>query len=312
MELIRGIHNLRPRHRGCVATIGNFDGVHRGHACLLERARAEAGRLAVPVCVVTFEPHSKEYFAPDRAPPRLTDLRGKVAALRDFGVERLLVLRFDRRLASLPAEDFIDRVLVEGLGVRHVVVGHDFAFGQGALGTIADLEHRGREAGFGAEEVPEFRLGGRLVGSTTVRQALADGDLAAAEELLGRPYSLCGRVVHGDRVGADLGFPTANLHSHHQRLPLAGVFVGRVSGGGLSGQPAAVNVGYRPTLQGRDVRVEAHLLDFAGDLYGARVELTFERRLREERSFSDLEALKAQIGEDVRQARAHFGLPPAE
>ncbi len=308
MELIRGTHNLKPRHRGCVATIGNFDGVHRGHARLLERTRAEAAALGVPAGVITFEPHSKEYFSPDRAPARLTDLRGKVAALRELGVERLLVLRFDRKLASLPAAEFIDRVLVAGLGVRHVVVGHDFAFGQGALGTIADLEEKGREAGFTAEEVPELTREGRTVGSTTVRQALADGDLVAAEELLGRPYSLCGRVVHGDRVGADLGFPTANIHTHHKQLPLAGVFVGRVSDGELNGQPAAVNIGHRPTLQGRDVRVEAHLLDYAGDLYGARVELTFEKHLRPERSFPDLETLKGQIGEDVLRARAHFGL----
>jgi riboflavin kinase/FMN adenylyltransferase len=151
-----------------------------------------------------------------------------------------------------------------------------------------------------------------VVGSTAIREALADGDLAAAERLLGRPYSLCGRVVRGDRVGTDIGFPTANLHTHHHRLPLSGVFVGRLHGGGLDGHPAAVNIGYRPTFAGADVRIEAHLLDFAGDLYGARVELALEQRLRPEERFADVEALKARIAEDVREARAYFGLPPAD
>lgn len=309
MQLIRGTHNLRPEHRGCVVTIGNFDGVHRGHACLLERAQARAAELGVPTCVVTFEPHSKEFFAPDRAPARLTDLRGKVAALQEFGVDCIVVLRFDRRLASLEPDVFIERVLLQGLGVRHVVVGHDFAFGKGAKGGIDDLRRAGERAGFGAEEVAELRgPDGEVVGSTAIREALAAGDMAAAERLLGRPYSLCGRVVRGDRIGTDLGFPTANIHTRHHRLPLSGVFAGRLYGPGLDGRPAAVNVGHRPTFAGADVRVEAHLLDFDGDLYGRRVELTFERRLRPEEHFADVEALKARIAGDIREARAHFGL----
>jgi riboflavin kinase/FMN adenylyltransferase len=311
MELIRGLHNLRSRHQGCVATIGNFDGVHRGHARLLERTRERAAELGLPACVVTFEPHSKEFFAPEKAPPRLTDLRGKVAELRKHGVDRLLVLRFDRALASLSPRDFIDRVLVQGLGVRHVVVGHDFVFGKGAEGSLADLQARGAEAGFSAEEIPELRLGDDVLGSTAIRAALAEGDLATAERLLGRPFSLCGRVMRGDKVGRTIGFPTVNLHMHHRRLPVAGVFAGRLSGGGLDGHPAAVNVGRRPTFQGLDVRVEAHLLDFSGDLYGARLELVLEKQLRQEQSFPDTDALAAQIGRDLEQARAHFGLPPS-
>jgi riboflavin kinase/FMN adenylyltransferase len=311
MELIRELHNLRPRHRGCVATIGNFDGVHRGHARLVDRTRERAEELGLPACVVTFEPHSKEFFAPAKAPPRLTDLRGKVTALRTHGVDQLLVLHFNRDLAALSPREFIDRVLVEGLGVRHVVVGHDFVFGKGAQGSLTDLQARGAEVGFTAEEIPEFREGDAVVGSTAIRAALAEGDLATAERLLGRPFALCGRVIRGDRVGRTIGFPTVNLHMHHRRLPVAGVFAARVSGGGLDGHPAAVNVGRRPTFQGLDVRVEAHLLDFSGDLYDQRLELTFEKRLREERSFPDGEALAAQIGRDLDQARAHFGLPSA-
>ncbi|KPV40636.1 FMN adenylyltransferase [Thiohalorhabdus denitrificans] len=307
MELIRGIHNLKPRHRGCVATIGNFDGVHRGHARLLERARERAADLGLPSCVVTFEPHSKEFFAPERAPARLTDLRGKVKVLRRHGVDRVLVLPFNRSLASLEPEAFVQRVLVEGLGVGHVVVGHDFVFGQGARGSVEDLRRIGEQRGFAAEEIAEYREDGLVVGSTAIREALAEGDLDRAERLLGRPYSLCGRVVPGDRIGRELGFPTLNLHLHHLRLPVAGVFAGRVHGAGLDGHPAAVNVGTRPAVKGVDVRVEAHLLDFHGDLYGARVELVFERRLRAERDFPGLDALREQIAADVRQAREHFG-----
>jgi len=308
MELIRGAHNLRPRHRGCVATIGNFDGVHRGHARLLARARERAASLGVPACVVTFEPHSKEFFAPDRAPARLTDLRGKLTVLREHGIDRVLVLPFNRALASLPPETFIERILVEGLGVRHVVVGHDFVFGRGAKGSIDDLRRCGERFGFEAEEIPEYREAGRVVGSTAIREALAAGDLAEAERLLGRPFSLCGRVVHGDRIGHDLGFPTLNLHLHHRRLPVGGVFAGRVSGGGLQGHPAAVSIGNRPAFKGLDVRVEAHLLDFEGNLYGARVELALDRLLRAEWDFPDIESLKDQIAEDVRQTRAYYGL----
>ena len=309
MQLIRGTHNLRPEHRGCVATIGNFDGVHRGHACLLERTKARAAELGAPSCVVTFEPHSKEFFAPQKAPARLTDLRGKVEALKDSGVDCIVVLRFDRNLASLEPDAFIDRVLVRGMGVSHVVVGHDFAFGKGAKGGIDDLRRMGEQAGFGAEEVAELRgTDGEVVGSTAIREALAAGDLGAAERLLGRPYSLCGRVVQGDRIGRDIGFPTANIHTRHHRLPLSGVFAGRLYGSGLDGHPAAVNVGYRPTFAGADVRVEAHLLDFHGDLYGHRVELGFERRLRPEEHFADVEALKDCIAGDIEEARAHFGI----
>ncbi|MFA9461830.1 bifunctional riboflavin kinase/FAD synthetase [Thiohalorhabdus methylotrophus] len=309
MELIRGTQSLKPHHRRCVATIGNFDGVHRGHARLLDRARERADALGVPACVVTFEPHSKEFFAPEQAPARLTDLRGKVAVLREHGVDRVLVLPFNRALASLKPEAFMDRVLVDGLGVRHVVVGHDFVFGKGAKGSIADLRRHGGQRGFAAEEIPEYREDGRAVGSTAIRKALAEGDLDEAARLLGRPYSLCGRVIHGDQIGRDLGFPTLNLHMHHRRLPVEGVFAGRIHGGGLHGHPAAVSVGTRPAIKGIDVRVEAHLLDFQGDLYGARVELVFERFLREEWNFPDLDSLKAQIDADVRESREHFGLP---
>lgn len=312
MELIRGSHNLRPEHRGCVATIGNFDGVHRGHVALLERAQQRGAELGLPTCVVTFEPHSREFLAPEMAPARLTDLRGKVAALREHGVERLLVLPFNRALASLQPEEFIDRILVAGLGVHHVVVGHDFAFGKAARGRLADLKRKGAETGFVAEEVAELRDGDRIVGSTPIRAALAEGDLATAERLLGRPYTVYGRVIRGEGIGRELGFPTANLHTSHPKLALSGVFAATVSGEGLADQPAAVSVGRRPAVGGEGERIEAHLLDFGEDLYGQRLELTFRWRLRPEEDFPDWNALRRQIAEDVARIREHFGLDPGQ
>jgi riboflavin kinase/FMN adenylyltransferase len=259
--------------------------------------------------VVTFEPHPRELFSPENAPPRLTDLRGKVRALRDLGLaDRVAVLPFNRQLAGMAPEDFVRELLADGLGARQVVVGHDFSFGRGRSGTLADLERLGGVHGFGVEAVPEQRLGEAVLGSTAVREALAAGDLERAAELLGRPYRLCGRVVAGDQVGHTLGFPTANLHTHHRRLPLAGVFAGRVDGAGLAGAPAVVNVGRRPTFHGADARVEIHLLDHDGDLYRQRLDLTFTGRLRDEQSFPDMEALRRQIERDVGEARRHFGL----
>ncbi len=312
MELIRGSHNLRPKHRGCVATIGNFDGVHRGHVALLERAQRRAAELGLPTCVVTFEPHSREFLAPETAPARLTDLRGKVAALREHGVERLLVLPFNRALASLEPGEFIERILVAGLGIHHVVVGHDFAFGKGAKGGLEDLRRWGSEAGFVAEEVGELRDGDRVVGSTPIRAALAEGGLATAERLLGRSYSLYGRVARGEGIGRELGFATANLHTRHPRLPLSGVFAGTVTGEALTEYPVAVNVGRRPAVGGKEERVEAHLLDFEGDLYGRHLELTFRWRLRPEEDFPDWHGLRRQIAEDVGRIREYFGLDPGQ
>ncbi len=304
MELIRGTHNLKPRHQGCAVTIGNFDGVHRGHRQLLVHLCQCAKRLGVPSCVLTFEPHSREFLQPQRAPARLTDLRGKVMALQRLGIDQLLVLPFNWQLASLEPDDFIDWILIGGLRAHHVVVGYDFAFGRGAKGGMADLRRMGSSAGFSVDEIPPVKTNGRAIGATLIREALAQGDLETAEGLLGRPYSLCGRVVHGDQRGRQLGFPTANLYLHHPRLPVAGVFAGQVDGAGLRGHPAAINIGRRPQFHGRDVRVEAFLLDFEGELYGARLEVTLRKRLRGEQAFSDVTTLVSRMGEDIHAVRA--------
>lgn len=310
MELIRGIHNLRPRHRGCVVTIGNFDGVHRGHAILLRRVQERAAEMGLPACVVTFEPHSKEFLSPETAPTRLTDLRGKVAALRCYRMERLLVLPFNRQLAALEPDDFIDRVLVAGLGVRHLVVGQDFAFGRLARGGLADLKRKGAVAGFEAEGIPELWEGGQIVGSTAIRMALAEGDLVTAERLLGRPYSIHGRVVRGDGLGHRLGFPTANLHTHHPSLPVAGIFAGEVRAAGLvADYPAAVSIGHRPAVGGSREQIEAYLLGFDGDLYYQILEVVLRKRFRSEQPFQDLTSLRGQIAEDVARVREYFAHP---
>lgn len=306
MKLIRGIHNLRPLHRGCVATIGNFDGVHLGHQAVLGRLAERAGELALPSMVITFEPYPLEYFRPGQAPARLTRFREKIQALRRFAVDRVLTLRFDAGLAAMPAEAFIRELLVDALGVRYLVVGDDFHFGAGRRGDFAMLEAAGHEHGFQVVNMHTFGVDGDRVSSTRIREALAAGDLAAAEKLLGRPYRMCGRVAHGDKRGRSIGFPTANIHLHRQKTPVLGVYA--VEMFGLDEEPVAgvANVGSRPTVDGTRSLLEVHLFDFSGDIYGRYVQVDFVHRLREERRFESFEALKMQILRDADQARAFF------
>lgn len=306
MELIRGLHNLRPRHRGCVATIGNFDGVHRGHQAIVARLREHAATLRLPARVVLFEPQPVEFFRPQASEPRLMRLREKLAALAALGVDGVLCLRFDRRLADMPREDFVERLLVDGLGVRQVVVGPDFRFGHRRLGDIDYLATAGAAAGFGVEVVPPLLLDGERVSSTAVRQRLAAGDLAGAARLLGRPYTLLGRVSHGDARGRTIGFPTLNLPLHRRAVCLRGVFAVRVAGLGERPLPAVANLGWRPTVNGTYPLLEVHVLDFSGQVYGRQVQVEFVQRLRDEQRFDSLDALRRQIDDDVRAARAVF------
>ncbi len=306
MELIRGLHNLRPRHRGCVATIGNFDGVHLGHQAVLGQLAEKAAEYGAPTTVVTFEPHPQEYFAGADAPPRLTRLREKVLALQRFAVTRVLCLRFDARLAALGPEEFIDRVLVAGLAVRYLVVGDDFRFGAGRRGDFGMLERAGHRHGFSVAHMHTFEVDGARVSSTRIRAALAAGDLAGAAKLLGRPYRMRGRVAHGDRRGRGIGFPTANLHLHRRVSPLRGVYAVQMFG--VEGEPLAgvANIGSRPTVDGTRTLLEVHLLDYDGDLYGRHVAVDFLHRIRDERRFASLEALTSQIREDTEAARRFF------
>jgi len=308
MELVRGLHNLRERHRGSVVTIGNYDGVHRGHQHMLASIREHSQRLGLPSTVVTFEPTPREFFEGAAAPSRLMRLREKVEALPLYGVDRTVVLRFDRQMQGMGATEFVDRLLVEGLGARQVVVGHDFRFAKRREGTLATLREAGARHGFGVEEVGEFLLDGERVSSSLVREALGRGDLARAQKLLGRPYRMAGRVMRGQQLGRRLGYPTANLALHRKVVPLWGIFAVRVSGASLVDHPAVVSLGTRPTINGTDPLLEVHVFDFDGDLYGRYLDVDFVLRLRDEQRFESLDALVAQMHVDAAQARAALGI----
>lgn len=307
MELVRGLYNLRARHRGCVATIGNFDGVHRGHQHMIAAVRAAAIRVGLPAAVITFEPTPREFFEGDAAPARLTRLREKLEALASYGVDRVLVLRFDRRVQAMGATEFVERLLVDGLGVRHMVVGHDFHFARRREGNLALLQEAGRRHGFTVEEVGRYMDEGERVSSSLVRDALGRGDLERARKLLGRPYRMAGRVRRGAQLGRTLGFPTANLALHRKVVPLWGVFAVRVSGAGLADHPAVVSLGTRPTINGTEPLLEVHVFDFDGDLYGRYLDVDFILRLRDERRFETIDALVAQMHRDAAAARAALG-----
>ena len=308
MELIRGMHNLRERHRGCVATIGNYDGVHRGHQHMIAAVRARADALGVPAVVITFEPTPREFFAGPAAPSRLTRLREKLQALALYGVDRVVVLRFDSRMQAMGAGEFVQRLLIDGLGVRHMVVGHDFHFARRREGTIETLRAAGAANGFTVEEVGQFLLEGERVSSSLVREALNRGDLERATRLLGRPYRMAGRVRLGKRLGRTLGYPTANLALQRKVVPLGGIFAVRVSGAGLVDYPAVSSLGTRPTVNGTDPLLEVHLFDFDGDLYGQHLDVDFVARLRDEQKFESLDALVAQMHRDAAAARALLGI----
>jgi len=317
MQLIRGLHNLRPEHRGCVATIGNFDGVHLGHQAVIGQLGEEAGRLHLPSALITFEPQPMEYFRPQQAPARLTRLREKIEALRRFHIDRLLLLSFNHKLAQMRAEDFIQRVLVDGLGVRYLVLGDDFRFGKDRQGDFAMLQAAGRQHGFAVVNMHTFQIDGERVSSTRVRQALNAGNLAGCEQLLGRTYRMSGRVAHGNKLGRELGFPTANIHVHRKATPLQGIFVVEVFG--IEGEPlpGVASLGTRPTVDGKTTILEVYLFDFDRDIYGAHLQVSFLHKLRDEVRYTTLDALKIQIGKDVENARHYFerqqaGLPSSQ
>ncbi|MBL8252517.1 MAG: bifunctional riboflavin kinase/FAD synthetase [Candidatus Competibacter sp.] len=307
MELIRGQHNLRPHHRGCVATIGNFDGVHLGHQAILAQLTEQAARLHLPRLVITFEPQPQEFFAgPTASPARLMRLREKLQALDGLGIERTLCLEFDQRLATMPAQTFIETLLVEGLGIRYLVVGDDFRFGHRRAGDFALLVEAGQRYGFEVADNHSYILDSERVSSTRIRQALSQGDLELAARLLGRPYDMCGRVAHGDQRGRTIGFPTANIHLHRRVTPVYGVYAVLLSGPELRPWPGIANVGRRPTVQGVREQLEVHLLDYQGDLYGRHVKVDFLHYLRPEQRFESLDALRQQIQRDEQAARAYF------
>lgn len=306
MELIRGLHNLRDRHRGSVVTIGAFDGVHRGHQAVIVDLLARSRERGLPATVIVFEPLPREYFAPKQAPPRLMSFREKFGVLAGLGVHRLLRIRFDARFSRLSAQAFIDTVLVRGLGARYVVVGDDLRFGHDREGCIDLLRSEGERAGFDVNSTSTVAVQGERISSTRLRALLGAGDFLAAERMLGRPYSMLGKVVYGRQIGREIGVPTANLELRRTRSPLSGVYVVEVRVGDRV-WPGVANVGTRPTVSdGTRANLEAHLLDFAGNLYGRTIEVVFRHQVREERRFDSLDELRRHIMEDIGVARAYF------
>ncbi len=295
---------LHRANRPNAVTIGNFDGVHLGHQAMLARLTARAASVGAAPAVLTFEPHPREIFTPDSAPTRLTSLREKLEILRGLGVAHVHVCRFTKPFAALSAEDFVRRILVEGLQARYVLVGDDFRFGAKRAGDFALLKQLGEKYGFEAETLHTVEAAGQRASSTAVREALAAGDMATATQMLGRPYSISGRVVGGDQLGRKIGYPTANIQLKHNRPPLTGIFAVRVQGLEQPDWPGVASLGTRPTVHanGRPT-LEVHLFNFDRSVYRRHLRVEFLHKLRDEAKFPSLEALIAQIDEDARQAR---------
>ena len=311
MELIRGIQNIRPRHHGCVATIGNFDGVHLGHQAVLGELAEKGAELNLPTALITFEPQPMEYFIPDKVPARLTRFREKVVALQRYSVDRVCCLSFNKRLANLSAEDFIQQILVDKLGVKYLVVGDDFRFGRDRKGTFDMLLDAGKQHGFHVVSMHTFEIDAERVSSTRIRASLEKGDMATAEKLLGRSYRMSGRVAHGEKLGRELGFPTANIHLHRHASPIQGIFVVEVFGLDMYDkyrQPiqGVASVGTRPTVNETKALLEIYLLDFNETIYGRHIQVSFLKKLRAEKKFDSLDELTQQIQKDVEQAQAYF------
>jgi len=303
---IRGLHNLAPRDHGVVATIGTFDGIHRGHQAIMSQVKRRAAELGLPAMAMIFEPHPREFFFHEQAPARLMRLREKIEAIRATGVEEIFCLHFNRALRTMTARDFVEQVLVEGANVRCLIVGDDFHFGCDRAGDIFMLRDAGREFGFEVLDTATVEHNGERISSTWVREALQAGDFALVETLLGRPFSIGGKVIHGQKLGRELGVPTANINLRRYRAPLSGVFVVNVIHDGKD-FPGVANVGVRPTVGGLVKPIlEVHLLHWQGDLYGCRLTVEFLQKIREEKRFSGRDELVENILRDVESAKSYF------
>lgn len=307
MELIRGLHNMRPRHRGCVVTIGAFDGVHLGHQAVIRHLLEKSAEFGLPSTIIVFEPLPREYFSPIKAPARIMSFREKFFALRNLGVDRLLRVRFNERLRGMSAQQFVDDIFVAGLGVRYVVLGDDFRFGNDREGDLEFIRQQGPRYGYEARPTPTLSVDGERVSSTRIREALEQADFPEAARLLGRSYSISGKVVYGRQLGQTLGTPTANLELRRLRAPLNGVYAVQVSGAGLDGALGVANIGVRPTVDDSiKANLEVHLLDREIGLYGQHIEVTFRHKLREEKKFGSVDELRENIARDIENTQAWF------
>ena len=311
MQLIRGLHNLSKSERGCVLTIGNFDGIHRGHQAILKRLLECAEVCDLPSAVMFFEPHPEELFRPDDAPARMSRFRDKITYLKEFGIDQLILVKFSRQFSQMSAEHFLKEVLITQLGVKHLIVGDDFHFGHKRQGNFDYLASHCDELGFDLERTSTLMEEGERISSTAVRSALKNNDLAKAEKLLGRPYIISGKVVHGDKRGRTIGFPTANVLLQRKISPLHGVYAVEVSyqsETGLLTIYGVANIGYRPTVGGQRLQLEVHLFKWDQDIYSEHITVKFVTFIRAEMKFADFEQLTQQIKKDSQQAKDIFGI----
>ena len=316
MKLIRTLLNLKPKHKGCIASIGNFDGVHLGHQHVFTKLKEKADDLKLPTTLITFEPQPQEYFLKDKAPARLTRFREKITALRllkSKQIDQILLLSFNQKLAQMSAQDFIEKILINGLDVKYLVVGDDFKFGNNRQGDFAMLTEFGKKHGFKVVNMQSCTHNNKRISSTIIRQALTAGNLKLAKEMLGRNYRICGRVAHGHKRGRTIGFPTANIYLHRMVTPLTGVFVielffkpgSKFAKDGTKFYGVA-NLGSRPTVNGNKLVLEVFLFDFDAIIYGSHVSVDFLYKIRPEQKFASLDLLKQQITKDIQQAKQYL------
>ncbi|MCK5829218.1 MAG: bifunctional riboflavin kinase/FAD synthetase [Methylococcales bacterium] len=307
MHLIRGLTHLKPLKDGCVLSIGNFDGVHTGHKKVIDKLSAQGKLMNLPVVLMVFEPQPLEFFLGENAPSRLMRLREKIIQFRALPIDKVLIVKFNQSMANYVAEDFITNYLVRRLNVKHLIVGDDFHFGKARCGNFAMLKEKGKLFGFEVEDTNSYFMDNHRVSSTLIRDALGDGDLPKAKLLLGRDYSVCGRVAHGNKRGRTIGFPTANIQMFRKNTPIAGVFAVTMTGINDKEIQGVANVGTRPTVDGgQKVILETHLFDFNKDIYGHYVDVHFKQKIRNEIRFNSLDELKIQIEKDIMTAKQFF------
>ncbi|MBL4798253.1 MAG: bifunctional riboflavin kinase/FAD synthetase [Oleispira sp.] len=327
MRLIRGLYNIPSDFSGCVATIGNFDGVHLGHQAILQQLKKQGEQHQLPTVVMMFEPQPREFFAPDQAPARLANMSEKLQDLASFGIDYILCLPFNQKLRSMSADQFIQTILLDGLQIRHLIIGDDFRFGCDRTGDYQLLQQAGNKAGFSVEDTKTFELDGERVSSTRVREYLSANDLAAANTLLGRPYRMSGRIGYGRQLGRTIGIPTANVILQRNKLPMTGVYAVKAieitvdachesqaldQAGNVKEWQGVANIGVKPTVAGTpEPSLEVHIFDFPssaeqGELYGKRLTIEFCQKIREEKKFNGLDELKAAIANDMKVAREFF------
>jgi riboflavin kinase/FMN adenylyltransferase len=306
MKLIRGLHNLTTPLSGCVATIGNFDGLHLGHQHVINQLKAVAEIKGLPSVVMLFEPQPVEFFAPAHAPRRLARLRDKIIHMQTMGVDYLVCLHFNAAFANLTAGEFVDQVLIDKLRIRHLVIGDDFRFGKGRGGDFDYLKSRGMDHGFEVENTHTLLVDDERVSSTRIRRCIVDNDMTCARQLLGRPYSLHGKIAHGKKLGRELGFPTINIKMGDTPIIANGIFAVLVKGLDNRVLRGVASIGTRPTVDGNSTILEVYILNFNEQIYGRCVEVELLHKLRDEQRYDSLTALTVQINQDINDAKAYF------